>query len=63
MVVKVINFEGEVMFDASRSDVTPRKLFDFFQFNVLALQWYICLADCLTLVCQGYTQSKDGSLK
>ena len=54
---RIVGFDGEVVWDASKPDGTPRKLMDVSQLNDLGWQASILLADGITDAYQSYLEN------
>lgn len=56
---KVVGFEGDLMFDASKPDGTPRKLMDVSRLKSLGWQASISLEDGLANTYQWFLQNQE----
>ena len=55
MIKKIVRFEGELTFDTSKPDGTPRKLMDVSKLNNLGFKYSIELEDGIRSVYKAYT--------
>ena len=62
-VAKVIGFEGEIVFDTSKPDGTPRKLLDVSRLEALGWKASITLEDGLALTYQWFLENQDNFRK
>lgn len=62
-VAKVIGFEGEIVFDASKPDGTPRKLLDVSRLEALGWKASITLEDGLSMTYQWFLENQDNFRK
>ncbi|REG61183.1 GDP-L-fucose synthase [Paraburkholderia sp. BL6669N2] len=60
-ICKVIGFEGELVFDASKPDGTPRKLLDVSRLTQMGWQATIGLADGIASTYRDFVESHAGS--
>ncbi len=58
LVAKTVGFQGEVAFDTSKPDGTPRKLMDSGRLNALGWQAEVALEQGLALAYQDYLEKK-----
>jgi GDP-L-fucose synthase len=56
-IVKVVGYQGNIEFDPSKPDGTPRKLMDSGRIHALGWQARVGLADGLALAYQDYLQN------
>ena len=62
-MAKVIGFAGEVVFDATKPDGTPRKLMDVSRLANLGWRYTLSLEAGLTLTYQWFLEHQDGFRK
>ncbi|MFD0047940.1 GDP-L-fucose synthase family protein [Actinomycetes bacterium NPDC127524] len=62
-VKKVVGFEGEIQFDTSKPDGTPRKLVDVTKLNALGWKAKISLEDGLTKAYQWFLENETSLIK
>ncbi|OAJ51567.1 GDP-fucose synthetase [Paraburkholderia ginsengiterrae] len=60
-ICKVVGFEGELVFDASKPDGTPRKLLDVSRLAQMGWQARTALADGIASTYRGFVESLAGS--
>jgi GDP-L-fucose synthase len=56
MIQDVVGFKGELNFDTSKPDGTPRKLMDVSKLEMLGFKYSIELKDGISMVYQEYLQ-------
>lgn len=60
LIAKIVGFEGEVVFDSTKPDGTPRKLMDVTRLKKLGWCSTISLIDGLTRSYEWYLENQDG---
>ncbi|UTW02463.1 GDP-L-fucose synthase [Amphritea atlantica] len=58
-MAEVVGFEGEVVFDSTKPDGTPRKLMDVSKLNALGWKYSISLKDGLAMTYEWFLQHQD----
>ena len=58
-MAEVVGFEGEVVFDSTKPDGTPRKLMDVSKLNALGWKYSISLKEGLAMTYQWFLQHQD----
>ena len=58
LIKKIVGFEGELVFDTSKPDGTPRKLMDVSKLENLGFKYKIELEDGIKSVYEAYVNSK-----
>jgi GDP-L-fucose synthase len=58
LIREVVGFEGQIRFDASKPDGTPRKLLDVSRLNSLGWHARIALRDGITATYRGYSENR-----
>ena len=58
-VAKVVKFEGDIIFDTSKPDGTPRKLMDVSRLKSLGWKYKIQLEDGLSLSYQWFLANQE----
>ena len=59
-VAKVVGYKGEIEFDSSKPDGTPRKLLDVSRLKKLGWQHTISLEHGLAMTYQWFLENQDG---
>jgi GDP-L-fucose synthase len=58
-VAKVVGFQGELKFDATKADGTPRRLMNVDRLKSLGWEYSVSLEDGLTLAYQWFVDNQD----
>ena len=58
LVARIVGFDGEIVFDASKPDGTPRKLLDIGKINDLGWSPSVSLVDGIAKTYRWYTQNQ-----
>ncbi len=59
LIMKVVNYDGELVFDTSKPDGTPRKLLDVSRLHQMGWKHHISLEEGIRKTYEWYLKSKD----
>jgi GDP-L-fucose synthase len=61
LIASVVDFRGEINFDSSKPDGTPRKLLDISRLAALGWTPHISLRDGLTMTYRHYLEAREST--